>query len=84
MRYTTKISFDTCEIIDDEEKLVTEFGSNLILAPADDAVVLVDELNRKDAIIKYMIREFKEVHGYDDLDIEDLVSNAYDQAGLEE
>ena len=84
MRYTTNISMDTCEIIDSEEELVTEFGSNLIIAPSDDAVVLVDELNRQDAIINYMIKEFKLVHEYDESMIEDLYLNAYSEAGLDD
>jgi len=57
MRYDTKLDEleDTLEIIDSEDELKTEFGSNIILMPSEDAQVLVDKLNKYDAFEKYVI-----------------------------
>lgn len=86
MRYDTKLDEleDTLEIIDSEDELKTEFGSNIILMPSEDAQVLVDKLNKYDAFEKYVIQYLKDNYELDKMDIEDLYYNAYDQAGINE
>lgn len=45
---------DVVTLHDKNEELKSEFGSDIILAPADDAIIVIDELNKKDAIIKVL------------------------------
>ena len=86
MRYTVKVDDleDTLEILDDEEELKTEFGSNIIIAPSEDAECLVNKLNKYDAFEKYVIQYLKDNYELDKLDIEDLYYNAYDAAGIDD
>ena len=86
MRYDVKVDDveDTLEIIDNEDLLKTEFGSNIIIMPSEDAQALVDKLNKYDAFEKYVIQYLKDNYELDKLDIEDLYYNAYDQAGIDD
>ena len=52
--------FDDCITITDQlEQLTTSFGSNLVLSPSEDAITIIDELNRQYAIVEMLIGELK-------------------------
>ena len=56
MRYKADVDTknDVVTLIDEKGELKTDFDSELLLAPVDDAVIVIAELNRKEAIIKVL------------------------------
>jgi len=61
-RYVADPDFkdDIVEIHDEQEELKTEFDSDIILAPAEDALIVVNELNKKELIINALTNALKE------------------------
>lgn len=67
-KYQKDIENDCITICDEEEKLKTDFGSEIILFPMEDAITVINELNIQTAITKMLI---KELETYEDIqDIE--------------
>ena len=54
MRYTVEpdLKDDVVTVYDEEEELKTEFDSEIMLAPVDDALIVVRKLNEYEAIVK--------------------------------
>ena len=55
-RFETSEFEDTLTITDNEEKLKNGFDSEIVLAPADDAQLIIDELNIQCATVQ-MLKE---------------------------
>lgn len=67
-KYQKDIENDCITICDTEEELKTDFGSEIILFPMEDAITVINELNIQTAITKMLI---KELETYEDIqDIE--------------
>lgn len=70
--------FDDCITITDQlEQLTTSFGSNLVLSPSEDAITIIDELNRQYAIVEMLIGEL-ETHE-DSQDIMDWIKRTIEE-----
>lgn len=56
MRYKYQKDYenDCITICDEQEELKTSYGSEIILYPLEDASIVIDELNRKEAIIRML------------------------------
>ena len=79
MRYTVDPDFkdDVITVHDEKEELKTEFDSEIILAPADDAILVINELNKKEAIIKVLYEALLSYEDKQDIDywIEDALED---------
>lgn len=55
-RYTVDVDYkdDCITVTDEKEELTTSFGSEIILAPAEEAEIVINELNKKEVIIKVL------------------------------
>lgn len=62
MRYTADPDYkdDVVTIYDEKEELKTEFDSEIILAPIDDALTVISELNKKECIINILTKALEE------------------------
>ena len=79
MRYKSSKDYtnDCLTICDEEDELKTDFGSEIILSPLEDALTVVNELNRKEAIIKVL---YESLLSYEDeQDIEYWIKEAVEE-----
>ena len=67
-------SNDCITITDNEDKLKTSFGSEIILYPLEDAETVIDELNIQTAINKMLIEHLQMYEDIEDIKywIEDI------------
>ena len=74
MRYTVEVDSkdDVATLSDSEDELKSDFDSDLILAPADDAVIVCSKLNWYESVIKEM-KMHLEYHGWTDDDFKNLI-----------
>jgi len=82
VRYKTSKDYtdDCITICDEKEELKTSFGSEIVLYPLDDALLVVDELNKKDTIIKVL---YDALLNYEDKqDIEYWIDEAIEDLDL--
>ena len=82
-RYVTDVYYkDYCITVNDTQgELVNNFGSEIILAPAEDAEIIIDKLNFQDKLITRLIQELS-YNGYEDENIQELIEMVKEQ-GLE-
>ncbi len=80
MRYEyTEDTMDDCiTLIDNEEELKTNFDSNIILFPAEDAMTVIDKLNYYEQYYGLLVKELKmhlEYHGWSEEDFESVIED---------
>ena len=77
MRYDyTPDENDNCLTLhDQQEHLKTDFGTDIVLYPLEDALFLVNHLNKQEKFIEVLIRELK-ANEYDDENIKELLEEA--------
>lgn len=77
MRYDyTPDENDNCLTLhDQQEQLQTDFGTDIVLYPLEDALFLVNHLNKQEKFIEVLIRELK-ANEYDDENIKELLEEA--------
>jgi len=79
VRYTAQEDYinDGVTIIDEKEELKTSFDSEIFIRPLEDAVTIVHELNKKEAIINVL---YKALLVYDaEEDIEYWIKEAIEE-----
>ena len=79
MRYKVSKDYpnDCVTICDKKEELKTSFDSDISLSPLEDAIIVVDELNRKECIIHELKQTLRD-NCFDEQDIDYIVSSGND------
>ena len=67
-RFETSEFEDTLTITDNEEKLKNGFDSEIVLAPADDAQLIIDELNIQCATVQMLKKQLESFEDKQDID----------------
>lgn len=67
-RFETSEFEDTLTITDNEEKLKNGFDSEIVLAPADDAQLIIDELNIQCATVQMLKEQLESFEDKQDID----------------
>ena len=76
-RYSKDYTNDCITVCDKKEELKTSFDSDITLAPLDDAITVVDELNKKECIIHELKQTLRDNHFCDE-DIDYIIASALD------
>ena len=79
-RFETSEFEDTLTITDNEEKLENGFDSEIVLAPADDAQLIIDELNIQCATVQMLKEQLKSFEDEQDIEywIKEIREDYYD------
>lgn len=79
-RFETSEFEDTLTITDNEEKLKNGFDSEIVLAPADDAQLIIDELNIQCATVQMLKEQLESFEDEQDIDywIKEIREDYYD------
>ena len=77
MRYDyTPAEDDNCLTLhDNNEQLQTDFGTDIVLYPLEDARFLVNHMNKQETLIEILIRELRG-YEYSDENIKELMEEA--------
>lgn len=67
-RFETSEFEDTLTITDNEEKLKNGFDSEIVLAPATDAQLIIDELNIQCATVQMLKEQLESFEDEQDID----------------
>lgn len=66
-KYQKDYENDCITICDEEEELKTDFGSEIVLYPLDDAITVLTELNIQTAINKMLVEQLESYEDIEDI-----------------
>jgi len=67
-RFETSEFEDTITVTDNKEELRNGFDSEIVLAPAEDAQLIVDELNIQCQIVEMLVKELETYENMQDIE----------------
>lgn len=79
MRYNYSKDYgnDCITVCDKKEELKTSFGSDIVLSPLEDAITVINELNKKECTIHELKQVLRDNH-FTDEDIDYILASALD------
>ena len=79
-RFETSEFEDTITVTDNKEELRNGFDSEIVLAPAEDAQLIVDELNIQCQIVEMLVKELETYEDMQDIEywIKEVREDYYD------
>ena len=72
--YNEDLENDCITLIDNEDELKTDYDSEIVLYPLDDAVTIVDKLNWYELFVQ-MLKENLEYEGWSEDDFKGLIED---------
>lgn len=76
-KYSKDYSNDCITVCDKKEELKTSFDSDITLAPMEDAITVINELNKKECINHELKQTLKDNY-FTEEDIDYIISSALD------
>ena len=74
--YNEDLENDCVTLIDNDDELKTDFNSEIVLYPLDDAITVIDKLNYYENFLKLLIKEVKGhliYHGWTEEDFQKTI-----------